>query len=106
VYDWLKKLEGMQGQRQAVDVSLFSALIALDMAGRVGYSRDLNAIQGGKENRILQLLELNTGIVGKLGLLAWPLALGSQLDIVPEKKEYESLAAALVDDREKAVSST
>jgi hypothetical protein len=102
-YDWLERLELEEQKGQSIDMLLYSTLIASDVGGRAGFAKDFGGVRGGAETRILQLLDLNTGVVGQVGLLPWPLALGSQLDISPEKREFEALAVQLVNEAEQQV---
>jgi hypothetical protein len=102
--EWLEKLESQHQKKQPIDILLYSTLIASDVGGRAGFAKNFGGVKGGTETRMLQLLDLSTSVIGQVGLLPWPLALGAQLDISPEKKEFEALAAQLVNEAEHEVS--
>jgi hypothetical protein len=82
-----------------MDTSLFSLLITFDHMGKIGYSRDFGTIEAGKENRMLDLLEVMFGQIGQLGELTWPIALMKSLGVGGEAAEFDALACKMADGR-------
>jgi len=98
-HSWLDKIASMKGQ--PINTSLFSLLIPFDNMGRMGYSTDFHTVKEGKEDRMLHLIEVTFGAIGKLGQLSWPIAIVKGLNLSPDQTQFESLACDLLDKREK-----
>jgi hypothetical protein len=98
IRDWLSKLESLQGS--PLDISLYSELISFDNMGRVGYSKEWGVIKAGHANNMLSLLDVLTRPSGKLGRVAWLRAVGFQLKLSKEFREFEKLSKVTIDVRE------
>ncbi|KAK0641738.1 cytochrome P450 [Cercophora newfieldiana] len=99
-HTWLSQLAGFSSKGTAVDTSLFSLLITFDHMGKIGFSHDFKTIEAGKENRMLDLLEVMFGQLGQLGELAWPVALMKSLGVGGDAGEFEGLTREMADRRE------
>ncbi|KAK4447358.1 Tryprostatin B 6-hydroxylase [Podospora aff. communis PSN243] len=94
---WLRKIASSEGK--PIDTSLFSLLITFDHMGKIGYSHDFGTVEAGKENRMLDLLEVMFGQIGQLGELTWPIALMKSLGVGGEAAEFDALACQMADGR-------
>ncbi|KAK0610800.1 cytochrome P450 [Immersiella caudata] len=94
---WLRKIESAGGR--PINTSLFSLLITFDHMGKIGYSHDFCTIEAGKENRMLDLLEVMFGQLGQLGELTWPIALMKSLGVGGDAAEFDKLTCQMADRR-------
>jgi len=96
--DWFQVLD--KKCKEPLDVSLYSILIVFDNVGRIGYSRDWGVVKAGKEDRMLELLGASFKPMGKMGRVAWPLAIGARLNVSKDLIEFDRLANTVMDERE------
>ncbi|KAK4187949.1 Tryprostatin B 6-hydroxylase [Podospora australis] len=97
-HTWLDKLSTVGNQ--PINTSVFALLIGFDHMGKIGFTHDFNTIQEGREHHMLDLLETMFGAMGKLGELAWPLAILKDLNIEGEAAEFNELSRQLASKRE------
>ncbi|KAK5651342.1 hypothetical protein OQA88_12575 [Cercophora sp. LCS_1] len=99
-HTWLAKLAALEGK--PINTSLFSLLITFDHMGKIGFSHDFGTIEAGKENRMLDLLEVMFGQIGQLGELVWPVALMKSLGVGGDAAEFDELTRQMADRRVEA----
>ncbi|KAK0747207.1 cytochrome P450 [Schizothecium vesticola] len=99
-HTWLSQLDVFSAEGRAINTSLFSLLVTFDHMGKIGFSHDFNTIEAGKENRMLDLLEVMFGQLGQLGELVWPVALMKSLGAGGDAGEFDRLTKTMADRRE------
>lgn len=67
--------------------------------GKIGFSHDFKTLEAGKENRMLDLLEVMFGQLGQLGELTWPIALMKSLNVGGDAAEFDALTCKMADGR-------
>ncbi|KAH8821374.1 cytochrome P450 [Xylogone sp. PMI_703] len=97
IRDFFSKIESKR--QDPIDISLYSLLISFDTMGRVGYSKEWGVVKKGSEDVMLSLLEAAFRPIGKLGRVAWILALVNQLKLSKEFLAFEDLAKRSMDER-------
>lgn len=98
-HTWLNKLASTEGT--SINTSLFSLLITFDHMGKIGFSHEFGTIEAGKENKMLDLLEVMFGQFGRLGELVWPVALMQSLGVGGDAAEFDELTREMADRRTK-----
>ncbi|KAM0261045.1 hypothetical protein ACHAQJ_002484 [Trichoderma viride] len=98
VYEWLEKLASLRGQ--PINTSLYSVLIPFDNMGRMGFSHNFQSVKAGKEDPMLNYLEVTLATIGKLGAIWWPVALINSLGGSSDHVNFMKLSCDMVDKRE------
>lgn len=67
--------------------------------GRMGFSANFGSVKAGKENPMLQYLEVTLGTLAKLGMIWWPIALLQVFGGSKDHINFQKLACQMVDQR-------
>ncbi|KAF6812374.1 L-ornithine-N5-monooxygenase [Colletotrichum musicola] len=94
---WLARLDEVDGK--PVDTSHYAKLIPFDNMGRVAFSRDFGTVKDGREDRMLDLIEITFKLAARMGQTPWPLVFLASLPRFGMQKEFEALGARLIDER-------
>lgn len=97
VRSWLGRLDEL-GSRP-VDTSHYATLIGFDNMGRIGFSTDFGTVREGREDSMLELLEITFGTAAALGHVYWPVALMMNMPKFGMQKEFEQLGVDMADGR-------
>ena len=94
---WLDELASADGQ--PIDTTLLANLLTFEHMGKVGFSHDFGVLQQGKENAMLEYLQVMFGIMGQMGELVWPLPIFKGLGVSGDADKFDQLAQEMADRR-------
>ncbi len=90
MHDWLSRVEQLDGR--PINTSKYAKLIGFDNMGYIGFSTDFGTVREGREDHMLDLLEITFSNATAVGQVYYPQALVTSLPKFGMQKEFEQLA--------------
>lgn len=97
MHDWLGRIDELGSS--PIDTSCYAKLIGFDNMGYIGFSTDFGTVREGREDRMLELLEVTFHNAALMGQVHWPQALIMSMPKFGMQKEFEQLAERMANQR-------
>lgn len=97
MHDWLSRIEDLDGS--PINTSQYAKLIGFDNMGYIGFSTDFSTVREGRQDRMLELLEITFSNSALMGQVHWPQALIMSMPRFGMQKEFEQLAVNMCEGR-------